>query len=165
MKKLIAIAMTMLLVCLSLCALAETEETYVDPLGGLSDTWVLDGATVEIFQDEDGVISAHGMINLSEEEDYRWEYGTCEYDAEANTLTCSDGVKTHNTYADGAEEMTTEVVSTDCTAVFSLNEEDQLIWADSEGLAEGMAFLRLEVSQELYPEDTALTEDGAEAEG
>ena len=131
-------------------AVAESGEPAVDPrIEAFLETWSCDGHSIEIWQEEDGTLSAFALNAINESEDYRWEYEGLTFDEAAGTLVCDgQGVKTHNTLSDGQDEMQTEEVARDLSATFAINENDQLVWTESgENAGEGLTFVRLDVAE------------------
>lgn len=147
MKKALC-ALTALMLLLTGFAFAEAPAD-ANVIESLSDTWVDDGASLEIWVDEsDNAFHCQGVLGDGGDVNDTFEYGSCRYDAASESLICEGGVRTHD---EGGEATATEGLT---AVVFFDDGADRLIWSDSEGLAQGFRFQRL---------TDAEAEDAAEA--
>lgn len=167
MKRIMSILLAALLACL--CAGAAAETVPEDVARVFSDTWLSENAeiaaAIEVWV-ENGAFVCSGNRSLDEagDEDYRWEYNNCHYDAEKKCVTCT-GVRTHNVFDNAAMTLNTDETVTGVTATFTVDDKDRLIWTDSEGLMDGVAFLRLDAAEALMgdyytPDPNGLKFDG-----
>lgn len=135
MKKLLC-ALTALVM---LAAVALAEAPAAEVIDRFSDTWVDTGAAMEIWYDaDDAAFHCTAVLGDGGDVSDTFEYNTCRYDAETDTLICEDGTRTHD---DHGETTATDGLT---AKVFFADSGDRLIWTDSEGLAGDFRLQRLE---------------------
>ena len=150
MKRMMSILLAALLACL--CAGATAEAAAPEDVAAVfSDTWLSEdneiAAAIEVWVENGAfVCSGNRSLDGAGDEDYRWVYDDCRYDAEKKCIICT-GVRTHNVFDNAAMKLNTDETVTGVTATFTVDEKDRLIWTDSEGLMDGVAFLRLDVAE------------------
>ena len=115
MKRLIWVLVLALALCLTGACMAEEAENAVDPrIEAFFDTWSCEGHAIEIWQEEDGSLSAYASSDISETEHYRWDYTGMTLDEAEGTLVCDGkGVKTHRTVVEGQDELQIEELAGD----------------------------------------------------
>lgn len=136
MKRILGMLLTIAML-LGACALAEAGDTGA---GIYLGRWVCDRAVIDIA-DQDGAYAVNITWGNSASEQTEWTY-ICEYDAGAHRLiTTQPGAMAVVTYGEDGGILNTEVVSEDCAAAFTLEEDGMLVWDDqAEHIADGMRF-------------------------
>jgi hypothetical protein len=135
----------------------EEVEEEVNPFVG---DWLCDDAGIYIDKEEE-IFNVYILWDVGDAEDDIWEY-VCSLDAETGALK-GEGQKTHETIDEEGNVVSSEVIYTDGSAIFTL-EDDVLIWDDAkENVAEGMRFERGE-EEELLVESDELDESEDEGE-
>ncbi len=135
MKKLLCALMALMM----LTAFALAEAPSAEVIDRFSDTWVDAGAAMEIWYDaDDAAFHCTAVLGDGGDVSDKFEYASCRYDADSDTLICEDGARTHE---DHGESTVTDGLT---AAVFFADVGDRLIWNDSEGLAQDLRLRRLE---------------------
>ena len=148
MKKLLCVLLALVLAGLSAMAVAEPEAPDQELIDRFEDVWVDGDYAVEIWYD-DGYFNCSAVRSNGEDDSDVWTYETCVYDAEQDALVCSGGERYFDHYV--GDEFISDLVASDLTASFAFNDDERLVWTDSEGLCEGLALQRLfDAEEEEY---------------
>lgn len=171
MKKLLSILLAVALAFACVGCVAEGEAVSKEIIDALTDVWLSESdeaaAALEIWYDAGAFhCSANRTLDDVGDEDYRWEFGSCRYDAGSNSLICEEGVRTHNLFDEEALVLNTDETVTGVSATIAVVEGDKLVWKDSEGLMDGVAFLHLSVVEDMMgesytPDPKSLAFEGA----
>ena len=143
MKKIVSL-MLVALMCLTMTCLAEPDEATIDRF---SDTWVDDAVAVEIWYDE-GAFHCSAVLGDGGDEATVVRYATAVYNPETDSIDCEGGTRALETYDEAAGELKSDLIVEGLTASFSFDEEDRLIWNDSEGICKRFMLLRLSDAEE-----------------
>ena len=112
-----------------------------------SDTWVADGLAVELWYDG-GTFHCHAVQGDGGDESSVIVYTFAEYDEARDLVICEDGIRTLERWNNESEELDSETGATGLTAVFRLDEQDRLIYGDSEGIFRDAVLKRLSVAED-----------------
>ena len=149
MKKFICMMLAALLVCLSVAALAEVDQSVIE---SFTDTWVGEGDgnyAVEIWYEE-GAFHCTGTRHISVDEGYSFEFERCAYDAGAGALVCEDGVLRHELRGDDGK-LASEDVDTGFGATLTMDEQHPLHWTGSGDALPDLVYATLdEVGEEAW---------------
>ena len=96
---------------------------------------------------EGGTFHCHAVQGDGGDESSVIVYTFAEYDEARDILICEDGIRTLERWNNEAEELDSETVATGLTAVFRLDEQDRLIYEDSEGNFRDSVLKRLSVAE------------------
>lgn len=134
MKKVLALALALILLACGIAALAEEDDTYFPKSEEYVGVWYVDDYILEIDHvDEESDL--FNCIVTQYTDDYhavRWIYDACSYDDVGQALTCVEiGSKFEVTYDEIGELVSSEPVHfTDGAAAFHINEDGTLTWTD-----------------------------------
>ena len=147
MKKRLCLLLALLL-ALATGALAEPEPE-ADVIERFEDVWVGDDFAVEIWY-EGGAFHCSAVLSGEDDAGNVWEFGGCAYNPEQDALICEDGARYTQTY-DAAGELESTLAADQLTAVLAFDENDNLVFQDSEGLCGSYALRRLfDAEEEAY---------------
>lgn len=122
MKKLMIVLVILLAMVLGAsCASADDADIFISDWANTENGLKADIERI------DGELSVT-VETLTGKELFIWQYNAT-YDEASNTLKATDGKKSSLTWKNGAR-IVGDAVYTDGTAVFSFDDEDQLIWKD-----------------------------------
>lgn len=122
MKKLIIVLAVLLAVVLGMtCASADDADIFISDWANTEN-----GLKADIERTDDGLIVT--VETLYGKELFIWQYDAA-YDEENNALKATNGKKSSLTWEKGVR-VVGDAVYTDGTAVFSFDDDDQLIWKD-----------------------------------
>lgn len=127
--------------------LEPTDAVTPEAIERFSDTWVDENAAVEIWYDG-GVFHCYGVLGDGGDSSNVLDYEFCRYDAAEDAVCCDGGVRTYEEWDMESDQLISDVVVQDLTATFTLDEQDRLIWNDSEGICKRFALQRLSVAEE-----------------
>ncbi len=148
MKKILSILLAVTMAAVLSATAVLAEDAFPQPEGGkkFENDWAIQGGLINIIYEEEGyrvLVDLHdGDV---EDSGHLWEY-SCYYHAEDDTLVSISSLKrsyapdpaTAQRILDEAEYMGTDDAGTQ--TVFSINRDGCLVWADSRGAGEGLAF-------------------------
>ena len=118
--------------------------TEAEAIDRFCDTWVADGAAVEIWYEDDAF---HCRSTLND--DMAIDYERCRYDETEGMLSCEGGIRYTETFDEAKQALVTETIATDLTGSFELIDNGaKLIWNDSEGICKRFEFRRLTDAEE-----------------
>lgn len=145
MKRVLCAMLAAMLVCLSAGALADAELTD-DVIDAFCQTWVREdgeGYTVDIlYDDEEQAFECYGVRFVSDNEYYSFDFGRCNYDQATGALICKNGLLTHESADESADDATEpgdpyyEELASGFGAVLTLDENGRLNWTGSNGVIE-----------------------------
>ncbi len=157
MKKLFAILLTLAaLLGLAAFACAEEETAMPEAAAVFEGTWEAERATAELIWEEEGFrVYIVGRSSVTEATE--WSY-SCYWHAEDNSLVSMPfGMRTDLVYDEEGEIVSSEEIYDDGEAVFTLNEDGDLIWKDEkEDAGAGMVFVKSDAVP--MPEEAAAFE-------
>ena len=145
MKRIVALIIAALMVCPLMSGLAEGD--FAARAEHFEDVWVDDGVAVEIYTLDDALRctavmgSGEGTANV-------WEYDTVYYDADSDMIVCGNGRRTFDYYDEAGQENRSELVVDGLSASLGFDDEDRLIWNDSEGICKRFLLQRLSDAEE-----------------
>ena len=135
MKKYICLILAALLACLGMTAVAEETAKKEAVYEAFSKTWISedsDGYTVEIqFDDEEGTYDVFGYREVSDDEDYSFEFEKCYYDSQEKALICEGGELYHDKAGKTEDEDIEEVAASGFGAKLTIDENYRMHWTGS----------------------------------